>query len=131
MNRQKARELMMTVLFQMDALDDYDIDNIDHYLGSKPLGSQKQYCEELYSLACNKMSEADKEIKDNSAKWNIKRTPKTDLAILRLAVLEILFMDDIPHSVSINEAVEMAKVYCDEKAPSYINGILGSITRSM
>ena len=56
--------------------------------------------------------------------------PKTDLAVLRLAVCEILFLDEMPDSVSINEAVELAKKYGEEKSSSYINGILGSISRS-
>ena len=134
MNRQKAREYMMTVLFQMDANSDYDIDNDEHYLmesitGVK-LGNQREYCETIYSLACEKMPEIDELISSSSRKWNINRTPKTDLAIIRLAALEIMYMDDIPDSVSINEAVELAKNYSDENAPSYINGILGNIVRT-
>lgn len=130
MNRQKAREYMMTVLFQMDVLDDFDVDEMDHYINNETIGKQIDYCEKVYSLACNKKEEIDSIIMDNSRNWNIKRTPKTDLAILRLAIIEIMYLDDIPDSVSINEAVEMSKVYCEENAPSYINGILGSVTRS-
>ena len=129
MNRKKARELMMTILFQMDVLDDFNIDAMDHYFNNAKLGNQKDYCEKVYSLACNKTDDIDKCIKDNSRKWNINRIPKTDLAILRLATIEINYLDDIPDSVSINEAIEMAKIYSDEKAPAYINGILGAISR--
>ena len=130
MNRKKAREYMMTVLFQMDVLNDFDIDEMDHYLKNDSIGKQMDYCEKVYSLACNKKEEIDQLIKDNSRKWDIKRTPKTDLAIIRLALIEILFFDDIPDSVSVNEAVEMAKIYCDDNASSYINGILGAVLRS-
>ena len=52
---------------------------------------------------------------------------KVDLAILRLATCEVLNALDIPTKVSINEAIELAKLYCDEKSPKFINGILGSI----
>jgi N utilization substance protein B len=53
--------------------------------------------------------------------------PIVDVSILRLSVCEILCLDDVPNKVSINEAVEIAKVYCDDKTPKFINGILGSV----
>ena len=138
MNRQKAREYMMTVLFQMDASGGFEIDDMDKYLkdakigaikAETKLGKQREYCEDVYSLACNKIEEIDETIKKYSRRWKINRTPKTDLAIIRLAVLELLYLDDIPDSVSINEAVELAKVYCEDSSPSYINGILGSLSK--
>ena len=144
MNRQKAREYMMTVLFQMEALGDFDVNEKDRFLsdsilressspdntfGSK-FGSQKEYCETVYSLACNKIDRVDDNISQYVRKWSLNRMPKADLAIIRLAALEILYMEDIPDSVSINEAVELAKKYCEESSPSYINGILGAISRN-
>ncbi len=62
--------------------------------------------------------------------WTIDRIPKTDLSLLRLAVYEMKYNDQIPESVTINEIVELAKTYSDEKDASYINGVLGSISRS-
>lgn len=56
--------------------------------------------------------------------------PKTDLAVLRVAACEILYMDDIPDAVSINEAVDLAKKYGTENSPSYVNGILGALASS-
>ena len=62
--------------------------------------------------------------------WTINRVSKTDLSLMRLAVYDMKFCDDIPENVTINEIVELAKIYCGEKGPSYINGVLGSISRS-
>ena len=62
--------------------------------------------------------------------WTINRVSKTDLSLMRLAVYEMKFCDDIPENVTINEIVELAKIYCGEKGPSYINGVLGSISPS-
>ena len=62
--------------------------------------------------------------------WSLERMARVDLAIIRLALYELLFMDDIPISVSINEAVELAKKYGNEKSSSFINGILGNFIRS-
>ena len=77
-----------------------------------------------------KKKEIDEKISSNCRNWTVNRMPKTDLAVLRLAVCEILFLDDMPNSVSINEAVELAKKYGEETSFSYINGILGAISRS-
>lgn len=59
--------------------------------------------------------------------WTINRMAKVDLAILRLSLCEILYILEIPTKVSINEAVELSKLYCDDKSPKFINGILGSV----
>ncbi|WP_027701588.1 transcription antitermination factor NusB [Metaclostridioides mangenotii] len=58
--------------------------------------------------------------------WTVDRMPKVDLSILRISICEILYMN-LPNKISINEAVELAKIYCDDKSPKFINGILGSI----
>ena len=62
--------------------------------------------------------------------WTIDRISKTDLALLRLAVYEMKFCEDIPESVTVNEIVELSKIYSGDKAPAYINGVLGNISRS-
>ncbi|HSQ88451.1 transcription antitermination factor NusB [Romboutsia sp.] len=63
--------------------------------------------------------------------WTIERMPKVDLSILKLSICEILFVEEIPNKVSINEAVEIAKIYCDDKTPKFINGILGSVVNEL
>ena len=62
--------------------------------------------------------------------WTIERISKTDLALLRLAVYEMKYCEDIPESVTVNEIVELSKVYSTDKGPAYINGVLGNISRS-
>lgn len=128
MTRQEAREYMMTIAFQMDILNDFDVDKDYIYL-NRDMGKQREYCEEVFSLLCNKKEEIDKSIQENCIKWSVARMPKTDIAILRVAVSEILYLD-VPESVSVNEAVELAKKYGVDNSPSYINGILGSIVRN-
>lgn len=71
--------------------------------------------------------ELDDVIGANSKGWTLDRLGKTELAILRLAAYEILKDEDIPKSVAINEAVELAKVYSGEEAPRFINGILAKL----
>ena len=127
MNRTEAREYMMTVAFQMDALEDFDIDKMDKFLAIET-GNQEEYCKEVFSILCNKKEEIDEIIQTHCKKWDVRRMPKTDISILRIAVAEMVY-HDTPKSVAINEAVELAKKYSDENSPSYINGILGSISR--
>ena len=69
----------------------------------------------------------DELINKYAKNWSVNRMAKVDLSILRLAICELVFIEEIPSKVSINEAIEMAKLYCDDKAPKFINGILGSV----
>ena len=73
------------------------------------------------------LEELDETIGSALKGWKVNRLSKVDLSILRLAVYEILYVEDLPVSVSINEAVELAKKYSQEAAPAFINGILGAI----
>ncbi|QJA09187.1 transcription antitermination factor NusB [Romboutsia sp. CE17] len=66
-------------------------------------------------------------INSNARNWTVNRIAKVDLAILKLAIAEIIAIEDIPQRVSVNEAIELAKIYCDDKSPKFINGILGSV----
>ena len=66
-------------------------------------------------------------INSNAKNWTVNRIAKVDLAILKLAIAEIIAIEDIPQRVSVNEAIELAKIYCDDKSPKFINGILGSV----
>ena len=130
MTRQDAREKLMTILFQMEMRDDFDVDNMDLYLEEEKWKKQEEYAENILSLACNYKDDIDACISKYSTKWALNRIPKTDLAILRLATIELVYCDDIPDSVAINEAVDLSKKYSDEKSPSYINGILASIQKN-
>ena len=128
-SRKDARELMMTVLYQMDVNNDYEDPDPDHYFAGHALGRQKTYCYDILDKACRYREEIDHKIEQYSVGWKISRMPKTDISILRLSVCELLYMDDIPEAVTINEAVELAKKYGTDQSPRFVNAILGSITR--
>lgn len=89
--------------------------------------SDRIYIHNILEGIIQKVSEIDSYIIKYSKDWTIDRMSKIDLAIMRVAIYEILYRDDIPVSVSINEAVELAKKYSHEDAGSFINGILGSV----
>ena len=87
----------------------------------------KVYISSILEGVMKEAPSIDQYIVKNSKDWTIDRMSRIDLAIMRVAIFEILYREDIPASVSINEAVELAKKYSHEDAGSFINGILGSI----
>ncbi len=91
----------------------------------------KEYMNKM-CVALEENSEKINELISKYAKnWSIERMPKVDLAVLKVSICEILFVEDIPNKVSINEAIEIAKIYCDDKTPKFINGILGSVVNEL
>lgn len=132
MKRSEARELIMQLLFQMEAQNDYTKASqekfIVNFAGENIKDNYIDNCIETY--IANK-TEIDKFIEDASEKWHINRMGKVDLAILRLAVTEIKFLKDadVPNQVSINEAVNLAKKFGSDDSQKFINGVLGKIVK--
>ena len=93
------------------------------------LGNQAEYVKTLLNAAVENIKTIDETIEKNTKGWRISRLPKVTLAVLRVAVCEMLYMDDIPDSISINEAVELAKTYNDVKSGKFVNGILASVLK--
>ena len=77
----------------------------------------------------NHLDELDATIQEASPRWNVSRMPKVDLTILRLAAWEILHEEDVPGSVAINEAVNLANRYSEPTSGRFVNGVLGTILR--
>ena len=130
MSRKEARELLMQLLYQMELMNDHSTETKDAYLEKnfKEKG-HKDYAAQLLELVLSKKDEVDEKINEHSNKWTTSRMPKVDVAILRLATVELLYMDDIPDAVAINEAVDMAKKYSADESKAFINGILGNIAK--
>ena len=130
MTRKEARELLMQLLYQMELLNDHSEETKDAYLEKnfKEKG-HRDYAAELVNLVLTKKDEVDAKINEHSNKWSTSRMPKVDVAILRLATVELLYMEDIPDAVAINEAVDMAKKYGADESKAFINGILGKIAK--
>jgi N utilization substance protein B len=88
------------------------------------------FCPVNQAITFNNIEEIDAIISENlSSGWTISRISKVALAVLRLAIYEIKFMDEIPEAVSIDEAVELCKTYTSAEDASFVNGILGTVVR--
>ncbi len=89
----------------------------------------KAYMQNKYGAVAGRLTEIDKLLNENTQGWKTKRMNKVDLAILRLAVYEMVWDEDIPTKVAINEAVELAKRFGGDDSPSFVNGVLGKVAR--
>lgn len=126
MSRKLARELTMKVLFEMHINNDFNIQRVEHHLFEGSIEEQQtDYIHNVLNETIQNLEAIDGIIEAYSTGWKLNRIANVDLAILRLAFSEIIYMKDIPYRVSINEAIELAKVYGSDETPNFVNGILG------
>ena len=127
MNRIRTREIAVQLTYQMminkeeptEAIESYkeahadDINDLDD-----------TYLEQVLEGVENTKEELDKIVEKYLVNWKLNRVSKVNLAILRVAIYEMLHLEDIPNKVAINEALEVAKKFSDEKSVAFINGVL-------
>ncbi|MDO4815383.1 MAG: transcription antitermination factor NusB [Bacillota bacterium] len=101
----------------------------DELFAEFPDDKQKAYIVRLTNLVEDYRIQIDKYIEKYSTGWKVSRISKTAIAVLRCAICEILYMDDIPNSAAINEAVELSKGYDEPETVAFINGVLGGFMR--
>ena len=131
MRRTEARELFMQLLFQMEVQNDYSQIIKEKFVQEHMKDSnQMEYFNLLFESAVNNLPAIDEKLEACSENWKISRMAKVDLAILRLSSAEIMYLEDVPDSASINEAVDMAKKFGGDDSGKFINGILGKVVRS-
>ena len=96
----------------------------------EPTEADIRFADDIVGGVQAHLAEIDAIIQGASVGWTVERMPKVDLSILRNAVYEIRFGGQVPPAVAVNEAVELAKAYCDERSPRFINGLLGTVVRT-
>ena len=99
--------------------------------GARCSGSVRVFADELIAGVLEHQVELDERITDKSSNWSLSRMARIDLSIIRLAAYELLFRPDIPKSVTINEAIEIAKKFGSEESPAFVNGIVDEIARTL
>lgn len=129
MNRRESRIRAFELLFETDfRKDDATWDEIyESAMRNRGLGNHA-FVKTLYKTAVEHQNEIDKKIEDSAANWRLSRMSGVTRAVLRLCVGELLY-SDVPPKVAINEAVEISKLYNDEKSTSFVNGILNKIAK--
>ena len=127
LERTRARRQALQILYQREITEQTAAQILDSRTYSDEDGEPSDYCRDLVLGAEINGEVIDAEIEATSQHWSLMRMPYVDRNILRLAVYEILFEPEVPDSVAINEAVEMAKAYGTDDSPKFVNGVLGKI----
>lgn len=131
MNRRDARKNAFFLVFQMDFNEKDDFEQMQQlFFEQKEEEIKKEEKDFILKEAEGTkvhLTEIDEIISKKSKRWTKERISKVDIAILRLAIYEIYYSEEIPLSVAINEAIELAKEFGTDESPAFINGILGSI----
>ena len=129
MTRREARTAAFSLIYEKSMRDD-GLEDILGFAREAREFSLDDYAMRVVTLTFENLDEIDGKIERHLSNWNLSRIPKVTLAIMRLAVCEIDYFPKIPVSVTINEAVELAKEYATEDDASYLNGVLGSYVKA-
>jgi N utilization substance protein B len=125
MKRREAREQAFQILFQLDINEEEPLKALDVFLTSK---QNDTFLKSLTEGVITYKQELDELIAKNVENWTFSRIATAEKTILRMAVFEVKYLDDIPIAVTINEAIELANKYGDEKSGKFINGILSKFS---
>jgi N utilization substance protein B len=124
MNRKQTRELAMHLLYQMEIHQDFTETFFEKNASKEPEDNNLVYYTSVISSFLKQQVTIDQYLEDAADNWKVDRVNKVELAILRLALTEMFYIEDIPRKVSINEAVDLGKKFSDDEAGKFINGIL-------
>jgi len=134
MNRSAIRENAFKLIYSLEIQNTDNIkEQIDLFFESNEIKEEeaKKYIDDVIIGIENNKEEILKNIEQNlKDEWKLNRISKMDLAILKLAIYEIKY-NEIPYKVAINEAVELAKKYGEDKSKNFVNGILASVVKDM
>lgn len=130
MTRSQSREQAFIIVFEKEFHNEYTVENIIEAARETEVFDASEFASELAMKAAENAESIDEIIQSKlKAGWKIDRISKVSLAILRIAICEILYFEDIPTSVSINEAVELAKKYSAAEDASFVNGLLSAVAK--
>lgn len=128
MTRRKLREQIFKLLFRIEFNDISEMDKQCRLFftvnDDSPSEKDEEYIRNKYEAILDKLEDIDAAINDRTKGWTTDRMSKVDLTIIRLGVYEILYDDDVPEGVAVNEAVELAKSFGQEESYSFVNGVL-------
>lgn len=140
MTRNEAREIMMQILYELDATKVIQNDTSPRKSASKAKasaivaerlsGGHIERGGRIINEIIENIDDIDASINSCSSRWKTTRMPKVDLAIMRLAAGEMRYCADIPEAVSINEAINLAKKFGTENSARFIHGVLGALTKA-
>ena len=133
MTRREIRENLYIMLFRLDFHEGEDLkEQAELYLEDLDASEKnKKELREKFDKVIENLDEIDSKIEEKAKGWTVDRIAKAELTVLRLSVFEILYVEDVPNKVAINEAVELAKSYGGDKESGFVNGILASVVSEL
>lgn len=131
MTRRQSREQAFVLMFEKSFRNDEKMEDIIAAALESELLEKDEYSFLVTDTAEKYLDKIDEQILKYCRGWTISRMPKVSLAIMRVAVAEMLFIESVPVNVSISEAVEISKIYGEKNDSSFINGILSSIAKEI
>ena len=130
--RTAARRAALALLYTSEITEEYATTIAEEGRAVEEAGPLTDYAKQLVRGVESHVATIDKELAATAENWSVHRMPIVDRSILRLAVYEMMFVDEVPVSVSINEAIELAKDFGGEdESPRFVNGVLGRIARRL
>lgn len=131
MSRTLARERAFQLTYELEVQQVSVAEQLDWHFELEPCKNEEEerYIRNTVSGIFEHIDRIDEQIENYSRNWKKNRISKVDLAILRLAIFEILFSEQIPEEVAVNEAVELSKRYADNSS-SFVNGVLSSVIQN-
>ena len=133
MLRSQIREEVFKIIFRIPFAQEEMEEQISYALEELEGKSEEnlQYIHDKAEGIVTHLSDIDEKIEMNCEGWSMKRIGKAEIAIMRIAVYEMLYEGEVPNRVAINEAVELSKQYCDEDAKGFVNAVLGKVESSL
>jgi transcription antitermination protein NusB len=131
-SRRLGREMALQMLYAVDVNPSEEFPAIPQATEESKVSFESlDFAEELLRGVREHRARIDEIISEKSKNWSLERISKVDLGILRMAIFELLFRDDIPKNVTINEAIEVAKKFGSKDSPAFINGILDEVATGL
>jgi N utilization substance protein B len=130
--RRKARECVLQMLYQLD-MGGADVKDVvsRYWMTNDEDEEVRAFADELMDGVAKNLSQIDDSISGHSTNWKLSRMASVDKNILRLAVYELMYREDIPVKVTINEAVEIAKKFGTAESGAFVNGVLDNIAKGV
>ena len=130
MKRREAREIVLSLIYESAFAaegEQVDPERMIQLASERRDFEADEYIRSALKGVLEHQAEIDRRIEENIVGWKLERLSRMSQAIIRLAIYEMLYRDDVPMHVAINEAVELAKKYDHDKAPAFVNGLLNSV----
>ena len=131
LSRRQQRIWTLQALYEADFQEMGTEEVLANLIEREPEAEKAEYAIQLIKVVLSNLEAVDAQISSHAIDWRLDRMSRVDLSILRMAVTEMMYIDDVVDSVAINEAIELAKEFSTPKSSKFINGVLGALSQEI